>query len=187
MRLLPTILLLGVATARTLSFDSLLLKRDGQGTCSGLNAQSNDGNRKIAIVIDSSGSMVDNDPDNLRLTAGQEIDDWLISVNNAVGNKKADLVTVIDFDDSVNIDYALGDPGAAADAAISKIDADGGTYIAGGVQAAIAQLTSSSSGSTKDRSGIVVLTDGEVSEMYWPSYLVLHFSGFRYRTSCPSN
>jgi predicted metal-dependent peptidase len=178
MRLLPTILLFGVATARTLSLDSVLLRRDGQGTCSGLNAQSNDGNRKIAIVIDSSGSMVDNDPDNLRLTAGQEIDDWLISVNSAVGNKKADLVTVIDFDDTVNVDYALGDPGAAADSAISKIDSDGGTFIAGGVQAAISQLTSSSSGSTKDRSGIVVLTDGEVSQMYPLPNSVSHFSGF---------
>jgi Mg-chelatase subunit ChlD len=160
MRLLPTFLLLGVASTRSLS----LFKRD-QATCSGLNAQSNDGNRKIAIVIDSSGSMTENDPNNLRLTAGEDLDNWLISVNEATGNKKADLVTVIDFDDTVNIDYPLGNPGDAANSAISAIDADGGTYIAGGVTAAITQLTSSGSGSTKDRSGIIVLTDGEVREI----------------------
>jgi predicted metal-dependent peptidase len=166
MRLLPAFLLLGVASTRSLNLfkrDSIdLFKRDGQATCSGLNAQSNDGNRKIAIVIDSSGSMTENDPYNLRLQAGEEIDNWLISVNEATGNKKADLVTVIDFDDAVNVDYPLGDPGDAANTAISRIDADGGTYIAGGVTAAITQLTSGGSGATKDRSGIIVLTDGEV-------------------------
>src|ERR1700753_3076847 len=155
MRLLSAYLLLGVASVNSLSLfkrDNVLFERDTQATCSGLNAQSNDGNRKIAIVIDSSGSMTENDPNNLRLQAGQEIDNWLISVNEATGNKKADLVTVIDFDASVNVDYPLGDPGDAANAAISKIDADGGTFIAGGVTAAISQLTGSSAGSTKDRS-----------------------------------
>jgi hypothetical protein len=126
-------------------------------------AQSNNGDRKIAIVIDSSGSMASSDPYNLRLTAGKQLNDWLISNKESSGGKKADQVSVINFSDSATVDYNLGDPGNA-DSSFNGIGADGGTFIAGGVQQAIEQLTGSSSGSTQDRSGIVVFTDGEDSD-----------------------
>jgi hypothetical protein len=162
MKVFSTLLLLSVSTTHALS----LFRRQNstgtpQSTCSGLNAQSNNGDRKIAIVIDSSGSMSDNDPTNLRIAAGKALNDWLITQNEAVNGKKKDLVTVIDFDDYSTVDFALGDPAAAVNA-FDLIDASGGTYIAGGVNEAISQLTASSSGATKDRSAIVVLTDGEV-------------------------
>lgn len=71
------------------------------------------------------------------------------------------VVTVIDFDSSASLDYALGDPGGA-NSSFSKIDSFGGTYIADGVTMAIDQLTGSG-GSTSQRSAIVVFTDGEVN------------------------
>ena len=129
--------------------------------CSNLHALSNNGDRKIAIVIDTSGSMVDTDPDNLRLAAGKRIVDWLISDKEASGSKKADQVTVINFDESAHLDYPLGDPGNA-DSAFDGMGAYGGTFIAGGVEMAITQMTQQGSGDTAKRSGIFVFTDGEV-------------------------
>lgn len=129
--------------------------------CSNLHALSNNGDRKIAIVIDTSGSMSETDPDNLRLAAGRRIVDWLIPDSEASGSKKADEVTVINFNDTAYLDYPLGDPGNA-DSAFDGMGADGGTFIAGGVNMAITQLTQPGSGVTAKRSGIVVFTDGEV-------------------------
>lgn len=128
--------------------------------CVGLSVKSNNGDRKVAIVIDSSGSMVDTDPQNLRLAAGRALNSWLITKAEATGGKKADLVTVIDFDDVPHLDYPLGDP-AGANASFSKIDSSGGTYIAGGVTMGTTQLNASSTGSTSGRSSIIVFTDGE--------------------------
>jgi Mg-chelatase subunit ChlD len=140
---------------------SAIVRRDSGPTCADLTAKSNNGDRKIAIVIDSSGSMTSSDPDDLRLSAGRTINDWLISKSEVVGGKKVDLVTVIDFDSSATLDYPLGDP-AGANASFSKIGAFGGTYIASGVKMGVAQITGSGTGDTSKRSGIVVFTDGEV-------------------------
>ncbi|KAI9782460.1 MAG: hypothetical protein M1839_004946 [Geoglossum umbratile] len=139
---------------------SALFRRAGASpTCHGLQAKSNNGNRKVAIVIDSSGSMAENDPYDLRLDAGRAlVDNWLIPSKHS-GSAKADLVTVIDFDSSATLDYPLGDP-KGANSSFSRIFPSGGTYIAGGVQMAIDQLTKSGSGDTADRSAILVFTDG---------------------------
>ncbi|KAH7128164.1 von Willebrand factor type A domain-containing protein [Dendryphion nanum] len=143
--------------------NALIIPRATTQTCTDLRAQSNNGNRKIAIVIDSSGSMSSSDPRNLRLAAGKSVVDWLISKDEAAaGGKKQDLVTVIDFDDVAKLDYPLGDPGNAS-SSIDKISRSGGTFIAGGVKMAIQQLTADGTGGTKDRSGIVVFTDGQDS------------------------
>ena len=106
-------------------------------------------------------SMVDSDPANLRLSAGVELTNWLISNKEATASIKADLVTVINFADTPTLDYPLGDPGNA-DGAFNGIGADGGTFIAGGVQMAIDQILGGPA-PTAQRSGIVVFTDGEVS------------------------
>src|SRR5947207_14832477 len=74
-------------------------------TCVGLSVKSNNGNRKVALVIDSSGSMAGNDPYDLRLAAARALNNWLITTAEAKGDKKPDLVTVIDFSDSPNLDY----------------------------------------------------------------------------------
>jgi len=111
------------------------------------------GGRKIGIVIDSSGSMSTTDPNNLRITAGEAL---------AASLLPTDRVTVIDFDDSVRIVYPLGPP---AGVSFAGIDSDGGTYIAGGVQAAIDEITKDPTDATAHVSGIVVLTDGEDSSI----------------------
>jgi Mg-chelatase subunit ChlD len=138
-----------------------IVPRASTPICTDLRAKSNNGDRKIAVVIDSSGSMEESDPYNLRLAAGKSVVDWLISKAETTGTKKEDLVTVINFDDVTTLDYPLGDPGNA-DPSLLGIGADGGTYIAGGVEMAIAQLTADGTGDTAGRSGIIVFTDGEV-------------------------
>lgn len=133
-------------TALLLSLPSLIQGADPSG-CSGTITSS--GGRKIAIVIDSSGSMVDTDPNNLRISAGEAIVKALLP---------SDRVTVIDFDDSVRIVSPLGPPSTAS---FAGIDSDGGTYIAGGVEEAINETTKNPNDATSHVTGIVVLTDGE--------------------------
>lgn len=132
-----------------------------QEVCSDLTVSSNNGNRKVAIVIDSSGSMADNDPTDLRLVAARALNDFLIS--NSDGGSP-DQVAVIGFDYSAYTVFGPGDPGdPAANKAIDRISSFGGTYIAGGVLQAIDEINQMS-GETKERSAIVVFTDGSVSD-----------------------
>ncbi|KAI9862978.1 MAG: hypothetical protein M1813_004151 [Trichoglossum hirsutum] len=161
MTLYATLSLLLIIISNTSA--SALLPRAGTGpACQGFQAISNNGNRKVAIVIDSSGSMTENDPSDLRLDAGRAlVNNWLIPSKHS-GSAKSDLVTVIDFDGSANLDYPLGDP-KGANKSFDTIFPSGGTYIAGGVQMAIEQLTSGS-GDTADRSAIIVFTDGVDSD-----------------------
>lgn len=72
----------------------LVFRRD-TGTCNIQLATSN-GGRKLAIVIDSSGSMSSTDPYDLRITAGKALNNQLVSAAGATGGKKADLVTVVE-------------------------------------------------------------------------------------------
>lgn len=130
-----------------------------QSGCSGSVATSN-GGRKIGIVIDSSGSMVDTDPSNLRIPAGEAINAALITSASAGAGTQPDKVTVVDFDDSVRIVYPLGDP---ASASFDGIDSSGGTYIALGVKTAIDEITKNPADVISRVSGIVVFTDGEDS------------------------
>jgi hypothetical protein len=141
---------------------SASLVRRAEKVCSGPTAKSNNGDRKMALVIDSSGSMLGSDPTDLRLQAGKSILDWLITKDEVSDNKKEDIVTVIDFSDEAQLDYKLGPPDGAYEP-LANISIRGGTYIADGVKMGIEQLTASGTGATKDRSGIVVFTDGEVS------------------------
>jgi hypothetical protein len=141
--------------------EAFLIPRSSTTTCTNIRANSDNGNRKIGIVIDVSGSMSESDPYNLRAPASRSVLDWLISKNESTSTKPQDLVTVITFDDQAYIDYPLGDP-AGAYSSLSQIGDFGGTYIAGGVQAAIEQITADGTGITANRSGIIVFTDGEV-------------------------
>ncbi|KAK0657153.1 hypothetical protein B0T16DRAFT_53178 [Cercophora newfieldiana] len=140
-----------------------LMKRDELETCSGLSVASNNGDRKVVIVIDSSGSMSGSDPSDLRLSAGRALNDFLISNAEASGGVKADQVSVVDFSSTALTVFGPGDPGdPKANQAITDISIKGGTFIAGGVLEAIEQIKKMS-GETKDRSAIVVYTDGEDS------------------------
>jgi hypothetical protein len=64
------------------------------------------------------------------------------------------------FDDVGTVVYPLGDPSGAT-SAYDKIDSNGGTSAGDGISKAIEELTTPGHGDTKDRSGIIVLTDGE--------------------------
>jgi len=148
----------------TQSHTAVLVSRAIDLTCSDLRVKSNNGDRKIAIVIDSSGSMATSDTSDLRLDAGRALNNWLISSAEAKNGKKSDLVTVIDFAGEATLDYPLGDPGLSANSSFGRIGSDGDdTYIASGVEMAIIELTKGGSGTTAGRSGIVVFTDGEDS------------------------
>ncbi|KAK4170701.1 hypothetical protein QBC36DRAFT_250813 [Triangularia setosa] len=115
--------------------------------------------RKVAIVVDSSGSNDWTDPNNLRITAARAINEELISQAEATdSNTKADLVTVVDFDEQARIVYPLGDP---ASAHFNGIDSYGGTNIAEGIRLAIDEITGDDRYDTRGRSGIIVLTDGD--------------------------
>ncbi|KAL1837205.1 hypothetical protein VTJ49DRAFT_4156 [Mycothermus thermophilus] len=117
------------------------------------------GGRKVGIVIDASGSMSDNDPDDLRLQASKLLVDKLVSASEASGNQAADQVTVVEFTLSADVLYPLGDPDGAGPS-IDGIYALGGTFIGGGIDAAVDELTKASAGTTAGRTGILVLTDG---------------------------
>lgn len=125
------------------------LTRDEPDDCQG---------RKIALVIDSSGSNLETDPSNLRIAAAKEFNKNLITSAAAGAEGKPDLVTVIDFDTSARVVYPLGDP---ASATFDGIDSSGGTNIASGVSAAIDEITSNTVYPTFWHSGIVLLTDGQ--------------------------
>ena len=101
-----------------------------------------------ALVIDSSGSMQDNDPLNLRKTAAQ---------NFVASMKATDRAAVIDFDDFAILRQGLTNNVSALNNAIAQIDSFGGTDIGAGVSTGLLALGSAQ----QDRSRVVVLlTDG---------------------------
>lgn len=117
----------------------------------------------MVIVVDSSGSMTSNDPGDLRLSAAHALNAFLISKSEASGGRKADQVAVVSFDSAAETVFAPGDPGdPSADQAIAAIPASGGTNIGSGILEAIDNIAAMS-GPTKDRSAIVVYTDGSDS------------------------
>lgn len=120
------------------------------------------GGRKIAIVIDSSGSNYATDPQDLRIAAGKELNSLLLTKAEAGGTRQSDLVTVIDFDSTASVISPLGDP---ANATFEGINASGGTYIAEGVKVAIDELIKEKGGAKAGKTGIVVLTDGNTSDL----------------------
>ena len=114
--------------------------------------------RKLAIVIDSSGSNADTDPANLRTIAGMTFNARLVTAAQAGPDSPSDRSAVIDFDDSARIVSPLGDPSLAS---FAEIDSSGGTNIASGLNLAVEELTRDPGDPTAGRSGIVVLTDGQ--------------------------
>ena len=120
------------------------------------------GGRKVAIVVDSSGSNADTDPQELRIAAAKGLNSRLVLKGQASDGGQSDLVTAIDIGSSASVLYPLGDPAGAA-STFDSINAAGGTNIASGMKAAIDELTKMSGDVTAGRSGVVVMTDGEDS------------------------
>ncbi|KAK3358111.1 hypothetical protein B0T25DRAFT_590131 [Lasiosphaeria hispida] len=136
------------------------LRRADPPTCDILEQiDTGSGGRKVGIVIDASNSMEYNDPENLRLEAAHRLNIELVRASTAVGGQSPDLVSVVQFNDSADLLYPLGDPSGAS-ASILGIVPKGGTFIGRGVQTATDDLTKPGSGLTAGRTAIVVLTDG---------------------------
>jgi hypothetical protein len=104
----------------------------------------------VALVIDSSGSMIDNDPQNLRITAAKSF----------ITNMKAsDRAAIVDFDSGVTVRQNLTADKTALSSALNQIDSNGGTDIGAGVGSAYSILTNQSD-STRTRV-VILLTDGQ--------------------------
>lgn len=106
----------------------------------------------VALIIDSSGSMVSNDPANLRKAAAKTFIGAMVS---------GDLLSVVDFDDNVYVPFALQQLVAdrsAPLAAVDTIDSSGGTNIGLGLQAGYDQLLGSPNANPK---AAILLTDGQ--------------------------
>ncbi|RYP74108.1 hypothetical protein DL771_003166 [Monosporascus sp. 5C6A] len=153
---------LAVTSALGSPYRNGLFTRQNSGECQ-IRLPPTNGGRKVAIVLDSSGSMSSNDPTDLRIIAGKSLNRQLVPGSTTTGDLEADLVTVVDFDDEARVIYPLGDT-AGADGVFDSIDSSGGTWIADGVDKALSELTKPGNDPTADRSGILVLTDGEDSD-----------------------
>lgn len=106
----------------------------------------------VVLIIDSSGSMDSNDPNDKRLDAGKAY---------LTASLAGDYVGVVDFDDSVRLASQLQRLPENKDsliAAINSIDSSGYTDIGGGVQAACNELQSPRS--TSPVKAAILLTDG---------------------------
>lgn len=103
----------------------------------------------VALVIDSSGSMGWNDPQNIRLSAAKTF----ISAM-----KTTDRVSVVDFDDSSRLALGMSSDKTALSQAVDTIDSSGGTNIGAGVSLALQQFQGGDK--TKIRA-ILLLTDGD--------------------------
>ncbi|KAF2426200.1 hypothetical protein EJ08DRAFT_651880 [Tothia fuscella] len=157
---LTTTALLSPVLGSLYARNSLVRRADVPAACQALQINGGNGGRKIGIVIDSSGSNADTDPNDIRVVAAKNLNDALISSAKATADKKADLVTVVDFDSYAVVLYPLGDP-SGANAQIDTINSSGGTAIYDGVAKAIDELAKGSNVPTANLTGIVVLTDGQ--------------------------
>jgi uncharacterized protein YegL len=106
----------------------------------------------VVLVIDSSGSMTSNDPQNLRISAAR---------NFLTGMKPVDKVAVVDFDSSARLAIGLSSNATAVSAAIGTIDSSGGTNIGAGVGVAVDELLRNSN--VNRNRVIILLTDGQGS------------------------
>ncbi|MDE0324164.1 MAG: VWA domain-containing protein [Candidatus Poribacteria bacterium] len=111
----------------------------------------------IVLIIDSSGSMVENDPNKLRIAAAEQLID-LADSDVQIG--------VVDFDsDAVTLKEltsANKDGKSELKNAVGRIDAYDGTNIAEGLQQGFAVLSKSKTFTA--RKAAVLLTDGEDNE-----------------------
>lgn len=135
-------------------------------------------NVDVALIIDSSGSMSWNDPNDLRKSAAKLFVDLL---------SPGDRVAVVDFDEDVVVLMPLREIRDQSDkdavkAAIDRIDSSGWTNIGGGLFEGFNELNSSYNG---NRKVAILLTDGyhntgrdpsDVVPLYkakgWPVYTI---------------
>lgn len=133
--------------------NELLINKVKELICSVVSCTSTNSNNKITLgyILDSSGSMQQNDPYNMRKSAMKVI------VDELQGNEN---VFLIDFDDKAtwlnsnnwqNVDKSL------LKSQIDIINSDGGTNIGGGLDALKSAIQSTN---VNGRMGVVLLSDG---------------------------
>ena len=113
----------------------------------------------IVLIIDSSGSMADNDPRDLRKAAAN------LFITLAAGDVQSDVqIAIIDFDDRAvtlaQLTVADATGKTELETAVNRIDSNNGTNIAAGLQQGFEAL-SASSDLFVTRKAAVLLTDGE--------------------------
>lgn len=113
----------------------------------------------LVLVIDSSGSMSGNDPNDYRLSGAKEVIDSLKEGDQVavVGDRGA----VVDFDSYAALLQELTEDKDALKEAVDKIDSSGGTNIGAGVSVGLAELEKN--GRPDADKAIILLTDGEGS------------------------
>lgn len=108
----------------------------------------------VVLLLDSSGSMMENDPRDIRLIAAKEYADTLTDVDRAA---------VIDFDDCVTLLTDFTGSKQTISSSINRIDSNGGTMISSGMFSAIKLFeTAKNPAGTADKI-IILLTDGQSS------------------------
>lgn len=121
--------------------NEVVVPREGSGTAQSIDA---------VLAIDSSGSMYDNDPTDLRKDAAK------IFVDSLLAHDKA---AVVDFDDFADLLQPLTSDFPLVKSAIDLIDSSGGTDIGAAVREGLAELDTETDPSTGRI--IVLLTDGQ--------------------------
>jgi len=109
---------------------------------------------RVGLILDSSGSMRQNDPGNLRIKAAESV----ISIL-----REGDEVFIVDFDDSavlLNTGNTRVWKGQDLNQYFRKIDASGGTNIGAGLKTMQESLDPSEKKSEK-RSAVLLITDGQ--------------------------
>lgn len=109
--------------------------------------------RSIVFAIDSSSSMVDTDPNNLRKSLTKRMISQL--------DPKKDKISIIDFDGKINIDKPLTSNFEEAIKDVDSIDSDGQTEISLAMFTGINRLVKDEKVTNKKY--LLVLTDGEGS------------------------
>lgn len=106
----------------------------------------------IAFVIDSSGSMSDNDRNNVRISVTRQFVDLLTD---------SDRGAVVDFDDYATVLSGFNSDKAVLSQAAGRIDAYGGTTLSSGISSALNLFAAG--GRADVLKYIIMLTDGEGS------------------------
>ncbi|HFI0035976.1 TPA: VWA domain-containing protein [Streptococcus suis] len=114
------------------------------------NKQTNKAGRSIVFILDSSGSMVDNDSTNKRIGLSKELIEQL--------DPKKDKVAIVDFDNSAYLHHKLSNDFEGAKEGLNRVDNNGGTYLLAGLNLGLKELLSDTSSNSKS---IVFLTDGD--------------------------
>jgi hypothetical protein len=85
--------------------------------------------------------MQDTDPSNIRIVAAKALNNALISNGKVTGGRHNDIVTIVGFHSSPDLLYPLGDPTGATTFIDAISSTKWGTFIGGGVDTAVTELS----------------------------------------------